>query len=171
MYNAAAAAKLLQSCPNLCDPIDSNPPGFPVPGILQARALEWVAIAFSLYLYSETQKEFKVRVVQRDNYSKETEDILTNLPYGAIQRLNPLQGGARATPCLLGGTITSGEEPARAEKRPHPYSGTCLYPELPKFSSVAQSCLTLCNPLDCSTPGFPVHYQLPELTQTRPSSR
>jgi len=43
----AAAAKLLQSCPTLCDPIDSSPPGFPIPGILQARTLEWVAISFS----------------------------------------------------------------------------------------------------------------------------
>ena len=44
---AAAAAKLLQSCPTLCDPTDGSPPGFPVPGILQARILEWVAISFS----------------------------------------------------------------------------------------------------------------------------
>ena len=44
---AAAAAKWLQSCPNLCDPIDGSPPGSPVPGILQARTLEWVAISFS----------------------------------------------------------------------------------------------------------------------------
>ena len=44
---AAAAAKQLQSCPTLCDPIDSRPPGCPVPGILQARTLEWVAIFFS----------------------------------------------------------------------------------------------------------------------------
>ena len=44
---AAAAAKLLQSCPTLCDPIDGSPPGSPVPGILQARTLEWVAISFS----------------------------------------------------------------------------------------------------------------------------
>ena len=44
---AAAAAKLLQSCPTLCDPIDGGPPGSPVPGILQARTLEWVAISFS----------------------------------------------------------------------------------------------------------------------------
>ena len=44
---AAAAAKSLQSCPTLCDPIDGGPPGFPVPGILQARTLEWVAISFS----------------------------------------------------------------------------------------------------------------------------
>ena len=44
---AAAAAKLLQSYPTLCDPIDGSPPGSPVPGILQARTLEWVAISFS----------------------------------------------------------------------------------------------------------------------------
>ena len=42
-----AAAKSLQSCPTLCDPIDGNPPGSPIPGILQARTLEWVAISFS----------------------------------------------------------------------------------------------------------------------------
>ena len=44
---AAAAAKSLQSCPTLCDPIDGRPPGSPVPGILQARTLEWVAISSS----------------------------------------------------------------------------------------------------------------------------
>ena len=44
---AAAAAKSLQLCPTLCDPIGSSPPGSPVPGILQARTLEWVAISFS----------------------------------------------------------------------------------------------------------------------------
>jgi len=44
---AAAAAKSLQSCPTLCEPIDGSPPGSPIPGILQARTLEWVAISFS----------------------------------------------------------------------------------------------------------------------------
>ena len=44
---AAAAAASLQSCPTLCDPIDGSPPGSPVPGILKARTLEWVAISFS----------------------------------------------------------------------------------------------------------------------------
>ena len=44
---AAAAAKSLQSCPTLCDPTDGSPPGSPIPGILQARTLEWVAISFS----------------------------------------------------------------------------------------------------------------------------
>ena len=47
MEGIAAAAKLLQSCPTLCDSIDGSPPGSPVPGILQARTLEWVAISFS----------------------------------------------------------------------------------------------------------------------------
>ena len=44
---AAAAVKSLQSCLTLCDPIDGSPPGSPIPGILQARALEWVAISVS----------------------------------------------------------------------------------------------------------------------------
>ena len=44
---SAAAAKSIQSCPTLCDPIDGSPAGSPVPGILQARTLEWVAISFS----------------------------------------------------------------------------------------------------------------------------
>ena len=50
--NAAAVdAKSLQSCPTLCDPIDGSPPGSPVPGILQARTLEWVAIVFFTKYY------------------------------------------------------------------------------------------------------------------------
>ena len=53
---AAAAAKSLQSCPTLCDPIDGSPPGSPVPGILQARTLEWVAIYFS------NARKWKVKV-------------------------------------------------------------------------------------------------------------
>ena len=47
LFAAAAAAKLLQSCPTLCNPINGSPPGSPIPGILQARTLEWVAISFS----------------------------------------------------------------------------------------------------------------------------
>ena len=47
IFCAAAAAKSLQLCPTLCDPTDGSPPGSPVPGILQARTLEWVAISFS----------------------------------------------------------------------------------------------------------------------------
>ena len=58
---AAAAAKLLQSCPTLCDPIDGSPPGSPIPGILQARTLEWVAISFS----NAWKWKLKVRLLSR----------------------------------------------------------------------------------------------------------
>ena len=56
---AATAAKSLQSCPTLCDPIDGSPPGSPVPGILQARTLEWVAISFSNFKITTPQNVFK----------------------------------------------------------------------------------------------------------------
>ena len=58
---AAAAAKSLQSCPTLCDPIDGSPPGSPVPGILQARTLEWLAISFS----SAWKWKVKVKLLSR----------------------------------------------------------------------------------------------------------
>ena len=54
---AAAAAKSLQSCPTLCDPIDGSPPGSPVPGSLQARTLEWVAISFSQCMKVKSESE------------------------------------------------------------------------------------------------------------------
>ena len=53
---AVAAAKSLQSCPTLCDPIDGSPPGSPIPGILQARTLEWVAMSYS------SARKWKVKV-------------------------------------------------------------------------------------------------------------
>ena len=53
----AAAAKSLQSCPTLCDPIDGSPPGFTAPGILQARTLEWVAISFSKCMKVKSESE------------------------------------------------------------------------------------------------------------------
>ena len=59
-HAAAAAAKTLQSCPTLCDPIDGSPPGTPIPGILQARTLEWVAISFSNASKCKVQSESEV---------------------------------------------------------------------------------------------------------------
>ena len=61
MFFAAAAAKLLQSCRTLCDPTDSSPPASPIPGILQARTLEWVAISFS----SAWKWKMKVKLLSR----------------------------------------------------------------------------------------------------------
>ena len=63
----AAAAKLLQSCPTLCDPIDGSPPGSPVPGILQARTLEWVAISFS----NEWKWKVKVKSLSQGSLKSE----------------------------------------------------------------------------------------------------
>ena len=59
---AAAAAQSLQSCLTLCDPRDSSPPGSPVPGILQVRTLEWVAISFSSAWKWEVQVKLLSRV-------------------------------------------------------------------------------------------------------------
>ena len=58
---AAAAAKSRQLCPTLCDPIDVNPPGSPIPGILQARTQEWVAISFS----NAGKRKVKVKSLSR----------------------------------------------------------------------------------------------------------
>ena len=58
MFAAAAAAKLLQSCPTLCDPIDGSIPGSPIPRFLQARTLEWVAISFSRHMFSHQKKKW-----------------------------------------------------------------------------------------------------------------
>ena len=59
MY-VAAAAKSLQSCPTLCDTIDGSPPGSPIPGILQARTLDWVAISFSNAMSFKSNKHLTI---------------------------------------------------------------------------------------------------------------
>ena len=61
VYRYAASPKLLQSCLTLCDPIDGSPPGSPIPGILQARTLEWIAISFS----NEWKWKVKVKSLSR----------------------------------------------------------------------------------------------------------
>ena len=80
---AAAAAKLLQSCPTLCDPIDGGPPGSPVPGILQARTLEWVAISFS----NAWKGKVKVKSLSRVR--------LFAIPWSAAYQAPPSMGFSR----------------------------------------------------------------------------
>ena len=66
VYDAAVAAKSLKSGPTLCDPIDGSPPASPIPGILQARTLEWVAISFSKAWKSEDEwRKVKVKSLSR----------------------------------------------------------------------------------------------------------
>ena len=80
---AAAAAKSLQSCPTLCDPTDGSPPGSPVPGVLQARTLEWVAIFFS----NAWKWKVKVKLLSRVQ--------LLVTPWTAAHRAPPSMGFTR----------------------------------------------------------------------------
>ena len=80
---AAAAAKSLQSCPTLCDPIDGGPPGSSVPGILQARTLEWVAISFS----NAWKGKVKVKSLSRVR--------LSATPWSAAYQAPPSMGFSR----------------------------------------------------------------------------
>ena len=77
------AAKSLQSCPTLCDPIDGSPPGLPVPGILQARTLEWVAISFS----NAWKWKVKVKLLSRAQ--------LLTTPWTAAYQAPPSMGFSR----------------------------------------------------------------------------
>ena len=70
-------AKSLQSCPTLCDPMNSSPPGFPVHGILQARILEWVATSISIVIYSHT-KFFFVQNFKDKHFSGHLNTLLEN---------------------------------------------------------------------------------------------
>ena len=80
---AAAASKSLQSCPTLCDPIDSSPPGSAVPGIVQARTLEWAAISFS----SAWKWKVKVKTLSRV--------WLFTTPWTAAYQAPPSMGSSR----------------------------------------------------------------------------
>ena len=80
---AAAAAKSLQLCPTLCDPINGSPPGSPVPGILQARILEWVAISFS------NAWKWKVKVKSLSHVR------LSATPWTAVYQAPPSMGFSR----------------------------------------------------------------------------
>ena len=83
VYAAAAAAKSLQSCPTLCDPMDDSLPGCPVPGILQARTLEWVAISFS------NAWKWKVKVKSLSHF------WLSATPWTAAHQAPPSMGFSR----------------------------------------------------------------------------
>ena len=86
---AAAAAKSLQSCPTLCDPIDGSPLGSPVPGILQTRTLEWVAISFS--------NAWKWKVKSESEVAQSCPPLAT--PWTATYQAPPSMGFSRQKYC------------------------------------------------------------------------
>ena len=150
---SAAAAKSLQSCPTLCNPIDGSPRGSPVPGILQARTLEWVAISFS----NAWKWKVKVKLLSRVRF------LAT--PWTAAYQAPPSMGFSRQeywsglplpSPLLC---LASSKKLPACKKTRNWYSSVQL-------SSVAQSCPTLCDLLNRSTPGLPVYDHLLEFTQT-----
>ena len=134
---AAAAAKSLQSCPTLCDPIEGSPPGSPVPGILQARTLEWVPISFS----NAWNWKVKVKSLSRVR--------LFATPWTAAHQAVPSMGFSRQeywsgvplpSPLLL--SIIS---------QIFVYLCFCM------LLFVAKSWQCFCNPVDCSPSGSSVH--------------
>ena len=70
---------LLQLCPTLCDPIDGNPPGSAVPGILQARTLEWVATAFSKRVSIRRYKQYKINQTEILRFQSSTSEMKKSL--------------------------------------------------------------------------------------------
>ena len=135
---AAADAKSLQSCPTLCDPIDGSPPGSPVPGILQARTLEWVAISFS----NAWKWKVKVKLLSRVR-------LLASPWTAAYQAFQ-----ARVLECSA---ITFSEREWQNILKV--LNGKTLQPRLlyPATVLVTELCLTLCDPTDWNPPGSSVH--------------
>ena len=101
-----AAAKSLQSCPILCGPIDGSPPGSPVPGILQARTLEWVAISFSEKLLTSTSQRDPWSYTCQDSarptwYTRASGNILSGPPFTCLTELiTTLLPGRRSSPAF-----------------------------------------------------------------------
>ena len=166
-HATAAAPKSLQSCPTLCDPIDGNPPGSPVPGILQARTLEWVAISFSnawkwkvkvkllscVWLLvtpwtaaSSVHGIFQARVLELDAITFSIlKKLEIELPYDL------------AVPLL--GIYLKKNENTNLNRYMHPI----VHAAAAAAAKLLQSCPTLCDPIDGSSPGSPV----PRILQAR----
>ena len=128
----AAAAKSLQSCPTLCDPIDGSPPGSPVPGILQARTLEWVAISFIAWKW-----KVKVKLLSRVQ--------LFTTPWTVAYQAPPSMGFSRQeywSGVPLPSLYILLDNPILCIWK-HVCVCVCA------CETVTKSCLTLCDPMDC----------------------
>ena len=147
---AAAAAKSLQSCPTLCDPIDGSPPGSPVPGILQARTLECVAISFS----NAWKWKVKVKSFSHVWFSATPKTTAYQAPPSMGFSMQESWSGVPLT------------YPVNHETN---QIKMFLISSSVQFSSVAKSCPTLCDPMNRSTPGLPVHPGVH--SDSRPSSQ
>ena len=127
--------------PNSRDPMDCSLPDSSVHGIFLARILEWTAISFSRGFFQPRDGTWVSCIAGR---------FFTTEPLRSMVVLNCLW-------LYLIGYVYAVQEPGGK------FSST--YQVTPQFSSVTQSCLSLCDPVNCSTPGLPVHHQLPEFSQ------
>ena len=147
---AATAAKSLQSCLTLCDPIDSSPPGSPIPGILQARTLEWVAISFS----NAWKWKVKVKSLSRVR--------LLATPW-TIAHQAPLSMGFSRQEYWSGVPLPSPWQIWKPPNEVKPYRLHIPLHYATILLLVTKSCLTLCNPMDYS----PQVSSVPGISQAR----
>ena len=168
-------AKLLQLCPTLCNPVDCSPPGPSVHGILQERILEWDVIS-SFRGYSPPRYWTCVLLCPLNwqagsllvgptgkTKAKKYSTVIHSLEkLKSMQYKSAIRNVIKFSKTIFQGWFRFTEK----------LGGKCrvfiegLSQHMHQYSSAAQSCLTLCNPMNCSTPGLPVHHQLPKFTQT-----
>ena len=184
VVSAAAAAKYPQSCLTLCDPIDGSPPGSSIPGTLQARILERVAISFSnACMHGKSLQSCRTLCDPIDGsppgssvhrFSKQ--EYWSGLPFPSPKKNSMLS----LMLCSHNLEILNNFEQRTSHLGIRFPSNYVASPEHITWSldaeffvsffcccsSVAQSCLTLCNPVDCSMPGFSVLHYLLKFAQT-----
>ena len=153
------AANSFQSCPTLWDPTDGSPPGSSVPGILQARILEWVAISFS----NAWKWKMKMKSLSHVRLSATPWTVAYQAPPPmGFSRREYWSGLPLPSPQLC---LQNANNDLPKAHQSFPWCK--IFPWLPCCCcSVANSCPALCDPMDCSTPGFPVLHYLPEFAQT-----
>ena len=158
-FRYVPVCSVTQPCPTLCNPVDYSLPGYSVHGIVWARILEWVAIsnsrAISRIVACNNVKmnqsvQFSCLVLSDSMWSHEPQHTRPPTPTPGVHP-NPCPLSQWCHPTISSSVIRFSSCPQS-------------FPASIQFSSVAQSCLTLCNPINCSTPGLPVHHQLPEST-------
>ena len=164
------AVKSLQSCPTLCDPVDGSPPGSPIPGILQARTLEWVAISFS-----NTWK-WKVKVKSLScvrlfatpwttayqappsmRFSRQ--EYRSGLPLPSPFKQSATAKLLQSCPTLCDprdGSPPGSPVPRILQARTLEWVAIS-FPSAWKWKVKVKSCSTHCDPMDCSLPGSSIH--------------
>ena len=181
MKYATAAAKSLQSCPTLCDPVDGSPPGSLIPGILQARTLEWVAISISsAWKWKMKVKSFsRVRLLATPwtaayqappsmGFSRQEYWSGVPLPSPILHFTSLSNYAAAAAGKSLQSCLTARPHRRQPTRLPRPWDSPgkntgvgchflfqCM--KVKSESQVVQSCPTLSDPMDCSLPGSSVH--------------